>query len=190
MPFGSLIPHLSGESSGEGVHVVIARFVSGQRKKSDKCDCHRCGENGCGPPHLRPPYPPAAIRFDSPLGLEKFSPPGSGGENCGNQRECDGNRDKYAHRARDADGLEKRQPGKTEAEKRPGDRRAGGQDNLGGSVVCGVEGCFPILAGLTCFLVPAEEKYSVVCTRGDPDGYQEIAGVGGQADKTLIAPGR
>ena len=86
--------------------------------------------------------------------------------------------------------LEIGQPGKAEAEKRSGDRQTGGQDNLGDPAVRGVVSRFPVLAGLTCLLIPPDEEYPVVGSSRDPDGYQQINGEGSETDNPVMAKER
>ena len=111
-------------------------------------------------------------------------------KNCRNKREGDGDRDDYAQRAGNGQSLEMRQPGKLEAEKRPGDSQTGGQDNLGDPVVCGVIRRFPVLAGVACLVVSAEKEYPVIGSCRDPDRYQQINGKGSKTDHPLIAEER
>src|SRR5271169_6550647 len=111
----------------------------------------------------------------------------SDSENCRNQRERYRDRDRYAHRARDTQYLEKGQPGEAQAETRPSDRQTGGQDNLGDPAVRGVVRRFPTVAGLTCLLVPTDEKYPIVCSSGQAHRYQQINGEGGKTNNLVMA---
>ena len=95
-----------------------------------------------------------------------------------------------AHRAGDAQGLEEGQPGKAQAEDRSGDRQTGRQDNLGDTAVGGVESRFPILAGLTCLLIPPEEEYPVIRSSRDPERYQQIDDEGSKTNDLVIAEKR
>ena len=124
-----------------------------------------------------------------PLGLEQTKT-AADGQNCRNQREGHCDRDQYAYRARDAQGLEIGQPGKAEAENGSGDSQTGRQDNLGDPAVGGVVSRFPILAGLTCLLISTEEEYPVVRSSRDPDRYQQIDDVGSKTNDLVIAEER
>jgi hypothetical protein len=86
--------------------------------------------------------------------------------------------------------LEIRQPGKAEAENRAGDSQTGSQDILRDPAVCGVVRRFPILAGLTRLLISPDEEYPVVRSSRDPEGYQQINGVGSKTNNLVIAEER
>ena len=86
--------------------------------------------------------------------------------------------------------MEHGQAGKAEAENRSGDSHTGGQDNLGDPAVCGVVSRFPILAGLTCLLIPPGEEYPVVRSSRHPDGYQQTNGEGSKTKNLVIAEER
>src|ERR1700739_3107419 len=110
MSLCGLIPQIGGDTFGDILLVVVAGYVSRQRQQPDKCDCYCRDENGRGPPNDRRAYSPPSTILDLPLGVEQTET-ASDIKNCRNQRERDGDRDEYAHRARDAQGLEKGQPG-------------------------------------------------------------------------------
>ena len=184
MPLGGRIPLIGGNVFGDILLVVVAGFVSRQRQQPDQRDRARRGENGRGPPNDRGADPPPSAGPDLPLGLEQTET-ASDSKNCRNQRKRDRDRDQYAHRARDAQGLEIGQPGKAQAENRSGDSQAGSQDNLSDPAVCGVVSRFPILAGLTRLLIPTEEEYPVVRSSRDPDGYQQTNGVGSKTNNLV-----
>ena len=95
------------------------------------------------------------------LGFEQPKPTGDG-DSCRNQRHRDCDCDEHANCAWNGHALEVGQPGKAQTEDRAGDRQTGRQHDRGDTAIRGVEGRFAVLAGLTCLLVPTEEKYPVV----------------------------
>src|ERR1700722_15585299 len=111
----------------------------------------------------------------------------SDSKNCRNQRKCDRDRDRYAHRARNAQGLKKGQPSKRQTETGPGNSQTGGQDNLGDPVVSRVVRRLPTVAGLTCLLVPPDKKYPVVGSSRQAHRYQQINCEGGESNNVVIA---
>ncbi len=83
-----------------------------------------------------------------------------------------------------------RQPREAQAENRSGNRQTGGQDNFGHAAVGGVVGRFPVLAGLTGLVIPADEKYPVICSSRDHESDQQIDGERREADNLVIAEER
>ena len=99
-------------------------------------------------------------------------------------------RDDHAHCARDPQGLESGQPSEAEAENGSCDSQAGRQDNLRHRVIRGVVSRCPILAGLTCLLIPTEKEYPVVRSSSDPKRYQKTDRVGSKTNDLVMAEKR
>ncbi len=189
MPLRGCQPLIGGNIFGDILRVVVAGFVSRQRQQPDKRDCQCREENGRGPPDDRRAYPSPPPTSDTALGLEQPKAAAYGNRRR-NQREGHRDRDDHAHCARDAQGLERGQPSEAEAEEGSGDSQAGRQDNLRHPVIRGVVSRCPILAGLTCLLIPTEEEYPVVRSSSDPERYQKTDGVGSKTDDLVMAEKR
>ena len=99
-------------------------------------------------------------------------------------------RDEHADRQRNTEGLEVRQPGEVQAERRAGDCQPRAEDDVGGAVIHGVEGGFAILAGLTRLVVAADEEDRVVRARGDRQRGEQVDRECRQPDEVVIAEGR
>src|SRR5262249_29672848 len=125
-------------------------------------------------------------QLELPSGLEQTET-ASDGKNRRNQRDRDRDGDRHAHRARDSEDLERRQPGKAQTVKRSGDRQSGGHDDLGDSAESRIVSRFPIFASLPRFLISPDEKYPVVRSSGDYEGYEQIDGEGRETNNFVMA---
>jgi hypothetical protein len=108
-----------------------------------------------------------------PLGIQEPET-ASRGDHGGRHGQCGYDRDQHAYRQGDTQGLEVGQSGEAEAVGRTGNGQTRAQDDVGGAAIHGVEGGFAILAGVTCLLVAADEKYRVIRSGGDGQGREEI----------------
>ena len=72
--------------------------------------------------------------------------------------------------------MEVGQPGKAQAEDRPGDRQTGRQDNGSDPAIRAVVGRFRVLACLTRLLLTTEEEYPVIGSGRDAEENQHING--------------
>ncbi len=80
-----------------------------------------------------------------------------------------------------------REAGKAETVQRARNGQARSQYNVGDSAKHGVEGCFPILPAVPGFLITAEDKYRVVCARGDDQQREQINRVGRKSYYAVVA---
>ena len=154
-----LVALIGGDILRDEFLIVVAGVVSRQRQQSDERECHSGDEDGRGPPNDRradpPPSTSVICRFgsNSPKRLPRAMTAGTSVRATAT-----------ATKIPTAPGmprrLEKGQSGEMQAENRAGDRHTGGQNNLSDTVVSGVEGRFPVLAGLHAPLDTARRRRS------------------------------
>ena len=163
--------------------VVVAGLVSRQRQQADQRDRARRGENGQRA-SARPPCRPAAIPrtlifrlgSNSPNRLPTAITAGTSVSATATATIMPTAQGmprvwKYGIRA------------KLRQNVAPAIVKPEAKDNVGDPAIHGVEGRFPVLAGLACLLIAADEENPVVGSGRDPDRHQQVNGEGGKPDQ-------
>ena len=180
---------VAGHGLGYVVAVFVAHLVSGKCQQADEGNRARRDENRRGPAHDGSTHPSPSPHLERSLGIKETKTTADR-KNRGNQGQRDRDRDNHAHRAWGAHGLENRQSGETKAIRRARNRQTRGQDDGSDSAIGGVVRLFPIFAGLTRLVIPPDEKYPVVRSRSDREGYQDIDSKSREPNDVVIAQER